>query len=612
MAASEGLVGEHLRAFRRFTLVFAAAITAAVLVPTLVAWLTTPAASAYLGVQYNTDDHMVYAAWMRQAMDGRLLFDNRFTTDAQPGLTVHLYFLVLGWLAKGLGITGAMTLARAGCCFLFLVLMGRLLERLNPPVFLAKITLALVTIGGGFGFLWWRNYGVAMKEGAIGAGLSHGLLPIDVWQPEAFTFPSMLTSGLFMASLCLILWIVLAVLDSRESWRPVAGGFVAFGLLMNIHSYDVLLLALVLGGFLVATLASGQATWSWVGRVALIGAGAIPPALWFAHVLASDPVFQARAATETYSPSFRQIVLGLFPLLALGLAGLWSQGARARVGFAILVGGLGLGFLLSSPKVDAYWLGPVGWGVAVVLALAAIGALARSEPVWNLVLAWAVIGLVAPYFPGLFQRKLLMGIEIPWAILAGWGFFGLVKGLDVGRRQLVGALAVIVLAATSLRWLSRELVSIRADVSNTVVHPVFLAGDVRRILEALDRTPGRKVVLAMPGIPAKAEADDTYLTPAMPDLNPVVSGLTGAYTYAGHWSETPRYLERRAELMQDLFLLPSATPERQRDLLARTGATHLIAPRPEAFGNQIADLRPLGKILVQGDRFDLIEIRSPR
>lgn len=609
MAATEGLVAEHLRAFRRFTFVFAAALAAVALVPTLVALLTAPAGSLYLGVQYNTDDHMVYAAWMHQAMDGRLFLDNRFTTDPQPELTVHLYFFVLGLISKGVGIIAASTLARVGFSFLFVVLAGRLLERLQPSVFLGKMALAFVATGGGLGFLWWRNYGVAMKEGAFGSGLTHGLLPIDVWQPEAFAFPSMLTNGLFMASLCLILWIFLAVLGCRDSWRGVAGGAVAFAVLMNTHSYDVLLLALVLVGFLVCALATKQASWGWIGRVAVIGAGAIPPALWFAHVLANDPVFQARAATETFSPNFRQVLFGLLPLIGLGLAGMWTATGRARRGFGVLVGGIAIGFFLASPKIDAYWLGPLGWGIAFALALVALWGLAREDMAWNLILAWAVIGLVAPYFPGLFQRKLLMGVEIPWAILAAWGFYGLVRNLDTGRRQMVGALVILVLAASSLRWISRELVSIRADVSNTTVHPVFLSDDVRRIVEYLERTRGRKVVLAMPGIPAKSEAEDAYGPPAMPDLNPIVSGLTGSYTYAGHWSETPDYARRRAEVMQNLFLLPTATPERQRAMIAKAGANFVVAPRPEAFGvEQVADVRPLGRVVVEGERFDLVEV----
>src|ERR1019366_5439718 len=78
--------------------------------PYIVGLATTPAGSAYLGYQNNTDDHMVSSAWMRQAMDGRFLMDNRFTTGAQPRLTINLYFFVLGIVAKVTGIPLASTI----------------------------------------------------------------------------------------------------------------------------------------------------------------------------------------------------------------------------------------------------------------------------------------------------------------------------------------------------------------------------------------------------------------------------------------------------------------------------------------------------------------------
>src|SRR5690606_23444982 len=127
----------------------------------------------------------------------------------------------------------------------------------------------------------------------------------DVWQPEAFVFPSMLTNALFMASLCLILGVFLSFLDAKQSWKPVLPGFICMALLMNIHSYDVLLVALVMVGCLAMQLARRDADWKWIARAGVIGLGAVPPALWFMHVLRNDSVFQERAATPTFSPNFK-------------------------------------------------------------------------------------------------------------------------------------------------------------------------------------------------------------------------------------------------------------------------------------------------------------------
>src|SRR3954469_15152980 len=104
---------------RRYVLVFAICVAIVAAFPALYALAATPPGSHYLGFEYGTDDHLVYAAWMRQAMEGRFLMDNRFAVDAQPGLTVHIYFFLLGQVARITGIAAAMFLARIGFTVLF-------------------------------------------------------------------------------------------------------------------------------------------------------------------------------------------------------------------------------------------------------------------------------------------------------------------------------------------------------------------------------------------------------------------------------------------------------------------------------------------------------------
>ncbi|MBX7135269.1 MAG: hypothetical protein K1X67_21585 [Fimbriimonadaceae bacterium] len=608
--AAENL-SENPGLFRTFTMRMALALALVSSLPALVALLTAPAGASYLGFQYNADDHFVYAAWMRQAMDGQFFFDNRFTTDHQPGLTVHLYFFVLGLLAKVLTIPGAMLLAKVSLTAGFVVLLGRFIEMLGVKLFTGKLALALVCVGGGIGFIAWRNYGVSL-DGPVGSATLGGL-PIDVWQPEAFVFPSMLTNGLFMVSLCLITITLTCVLKARDSWKPVLPGALVFGVLMNIHSYDVLLVGLVLVGFLATSLTQKQTTWAWIARVGVIVLATLPAALWFVHVLRNDPVFQARAATETFSPNFRQVVAGLLPAIVLSLVGLFQdvRGDRRRqIGLGGLMALLVLGWSLASARTDQYWLSPVTFGVALSLSLAVVALLSSKEAGWNLVIAWAVIGLVAPYIPGLFQRKLLMAIAVPWCLLAAVGAWKLMENRDRAKRNLVGAMVILVFAGSSLRWFSRELMLVRSNVSNTTMHPVYLSTDMRRILEILNQGPGRKVVLAMPGVAGRTEDPDIYLTPFIPDLNPIASGLAGTYTYAGHWSETPDYAKRRSELVSKMFLAQTASPASQMEILSSSGADYIIAPSLDAFPDAgLADLSGLGEVVYDGSQFDLIRVR---
>ncbi len=563
---------------------------------------------------------MVYAAWMRQAMDGRFFFDNRFATDPQPGLTVHLYFWVLGLIAKVTGIPVAANLGRLAFTGLFVPLLYRLVKRVSGSVFITRLAITLTVLGGGVGFLVWHNFGrdiVRPVPDAIASSML-GHLPIDVWQPEAFVFPSMLSNGLFMVSLCLILIIFQSFLDARQGWRPVLWGALAIGVLMNIHSYDVLTIAFTMVGFLAMEIATKQLTGAWLVRGLAIASGALIPALWFVHVLQSDTVFQARAATPTYSANFRQVFFGYLLMFILALPGLFLRfkEPRRRIGILLLTALLIGLFLSSSSAGGEYFLSPAAWaGTAFVGLISLVLLGVNDEPALNLILAWAVMGLVALYFPALFQRKLSMGLSVPWAVLATLGFAEIVKTRERSSRNLATVLAVLVLSATSVLWLARrDPYLIRRDVSNTTVHPVFLNRDEREIVKLLnDLSSGRTVVLAMPGVPSpdvdstNQRLPDEYSTPSMPDLNPIVSGLAGVYTYAGHWSETPDYNARRLDASR-VFMAQTPADERIA-ILSKINPDYIVAPSPETYGNRIADLRGLGQVVFSGSQFKLIRMK---
>ena len=363
---------------------------------------------------------MVYAAWMRQAMNGHFFFDNRFAVDPQPALTIHIYFWALGLLAKITGIPLAAAIARAVFSFFFVLLLGRFVRLMTDESFAYKLAMVLTCFGAGIGFLAWQPLGndFAPESTHPLKSILLGHLPNDVWQPEAFVFPSLLTNSLFAVSLCLIIGILYCVLRARDSWKPVPYGFFGFLMLMNIHSYDVLLLALVLTGLLVASLVQKQLTLEWLVRVLVIGAGAIPSALWFMYVLRHDPVFQARAATETFTENFRSIFFGysLF-MLAFAIGALvWlirkKPATRIISGFALLgVTIIGM-FIAAVEHTTRYWMGMAAWLGLFALALLVVGLISRKYPPINLIVSWAVIGIVAPYFPQLFERKLMMGLSV--------------------------------------------------------------------------------------------------------------------------------------------------------------------------------------------------------
>ena len=152
-------------------------------------------------------------------------------------------------------------------------------------------------------------------------------------------------------------------------------------------------------------------------------------------------------------------------------------------------------------------------------------------------------------------------------------------------------------------------------MSNTTTHPVYLGIDETQILDRLNALGGqRTVVLAMPGIhmPDPSDPDpqnpSSFVSPYMPDLNPILSGLTGVYTYAGHWSETPNYNRRRAQEFD--FFLKGTPDERRKEFLGLTQADYIIAPVPQSFTQlPLDDLSGLGDVVYSGLHFRLVRVR---
>ena len=584
---------QQLKIFRVYAKWFALAITLLVALPTLYCFLIRPSGSMYLGIQYNLDDHMVYAGWMKQAMEGHITFENRFTTDPQPGLTLHLYYLILGWVAKLTGIPLAMTLARLGFTFLSVILLGRLVEFVTDKIYSRKLALTMSVVGGGIGFLVWHNFGrdIVRPGSDLLKDLMLSRLPNDVWQPEGFFLYSAITNSLFMVSLCLILGVMINVLKAKESLKAVMPGAICFGLLMNIHSYDVLLVALCLVGFLATLIGSKTIQGTWVVRTLLISLGVVPFALWFLYVLKNDPVFQARAATLTYSPNFRQIFAGYVLLMIPASTAIFNKHKLAMAGISLMVLILvGLNVAASNHLTDSYYLSMEVWGALFALILVSLYLIRPEKSGFSLIVAWAFVGILAPYFPALFQRKLTMMLSIPWGILAGLGIAMVLEKRERGQRNLLAALGLIVFSATGFRWISREITLAKKDVSNTTVHSIYYSKDVSDILDIMRPLGPTATIAALPGIPAPSQDEqgiqivDSYETPYISDLNPIFVGLAGNKAFLGHWSETPNYDAKRKQLGSMLggeTVSPNAL-----------GITHLIlakdriphARKPEEFG----------------------------
>ena len=218
-----------------------------------------------------------------------------------------------------------------------------------------------------------------------------------------------------------------------------------------------------------------------------------------------------------------------------------------------------------------------------------------------------------------------MGLAIPWGLLAALAVEGLIKDRERTARNLVTAVALLTLGLSSFLWTFREIGYATMNVASTTRHPVYLGPDVQRIVRYLEDRPGRHVVVAFPGTKRPLDdgeghaAPDAFATPNLPDVAPFLSGLAGAYTVAGHWSETPDYGRRASESTR--FLLGKAVPvdaaghevapmsdAERAEFVRRYGVEYAVVP----VGGVVPNVAPssLGDVVVPGSQFALVRLRD--
>jgi hypothetical protein len=567
----------------------------------------------YTGFEVNPDDMCVYSAWMEQARRGHLLFDNRFTTEEQPRLTIHLLFLALGNVSRVTRLPHPVVfhLARGLFGLLFIFAAWRLICRLAKERFARRLTLGVLLVSAGVG---WAFTGMEAHAG-----------PTDLWQPEGFVFPSLMTNALFAASLWLLVEVWLALLDARDGWRPVVRGILAMLVLGNIHTYDVLTVALVAAAMLPAAVAIGAFTWPWAARAALIGLGAVPPVAWLWYVRRADPVFAARAATLTFSPDMWQFVVGYAPLLVLAAAWLWLElhGRVRRAAWraatwlppAVLallcflpgwLNRLPEGFTADSGLLTGAGRLAVFLAVFIVLALGAFAicrhlrATEHYRPTYALAVAWACVALWLPFFPALFQRKLTMGAHLPLAVLAGLGLAAILARFGrPGRESRLAAFAVLAaLSISNLLWIQRSLIYIDANQGSTGIHRVFLTSEQGAMLAWMrDNLHEEASVL-----------DLTWYACYIP-------ALAGQRTFAAHWSETPDFARNFQLVNRELYDIHgfggTSLSEQERFALVRDlGLEYVVWYKAEEGDEHpMTDFSGIGDIVFDSRTLALVKVR---
>jgi hypothetical protein len=358
--------------------------------PYFIAWVE---GAHFTGLIFNPQDGNSYIAKMRQGLAGSWLFHLAFTPERHRGAYIFLFHLLLGHVARwtGLPLIVVYHVARAAGGAVMLLTLYRLASRLSDDVGERRAMFLLAALGSGLGWL------VGMM----------GVMTSDLWVQEAFPAYALLANAHFPLAIGLMVGVVNCEWRIANSeWRMANGGqrewLWGLGMVLSAVALGMIQpfgLVPVFGGLGVMLVARMQRTrrvpWRAVAWVTGAGAIASPYPLYMHSAIRADPVLAAWNV-QNVTPSL--------PL----------------------------------------WDWALSYGLVLVLAALGTVLTARrgSGGDW-LLLGWAGVTLVGMYLPLPLQRRLSLGLGVPLGLLAGMGWWRVVRPrVGVRRRGLLQGLVV--------------------------------------------------------------------------------------------------------------------------------------------------------------------------
>jgi hypothetical protein len=472
------------------------------------------------------DDCFTYWSWMRQARDGRFLFEDLYTTEAHPRNYVNVLFWSLGTFGRVTGVSersvyaAARVALSAALLFALWVLAGRLFSK---PLERATAFAFFVVQGGwaGVADVFERNWHTA-----------HVTSP-EWWTPEMSTAFSMMLFPHFLAGFVCIIGTTLLAL---RAWRAQEAAearvsAVLAGLVMTLltffHPYDVVPLVATL--WLAAAFAGIQRL-RWPAReieTAAVATGVLLPALLYNYwIFSSNPAMRA-----------------------WDLQNLMITSEPARLAISLGIG-----------------------GALAVLALVRFRAM--PPPILYMA-AWFVADLVLIHLPVRFQRRMIGGVQFPVGALAAFALASFAapwlsrrlaevrplaswrKALGaapLGACTLAAGLAVFPLqAATPWRVVHLEWAQLRR-----LRYPSWVRSSELQAFRALERSGG----------PAGAVLC-SY------EMGGLVPPSTGRRPYLGHYALTID-AQRKGRELERFFAAGPEDDSWRLELLARAGVTHVL------------------------------------
>lgn len=489
------------RAVWLFALIFALAA----LLPYAVGYLNAPPGGAFTGnaLEQTRVDANSHFAKMQLGLRGEWLLHIQFTPEDHPGALIQPLYLLLGNLARlfGLSIDVVYHAARFAGAFGMVVVIWLFVARFLDSPRARWTAFLLATVTGGAG---WLLYLLAPAQTA-------NLAPIEFWLFDAYTFLTALIFPHFPLTAALLVGLLLAF-DSwlrAPTWKLAA---LMAGLSLPLgwmQPFGLLLTGLVIAMLALWALMRGRLRWQQGVMLVPVALAHTIPVVYHAAALASHPVWRSYTAQNiTLSPPPVYYLFGYAWLLAPAIPGLFHLW-RAR---------------------DERLLLPV---------------------------VWTLLTVTLVYAPLQMQRRYLMGVQVPLAVLAAVGLeqaaqWWAARGGSARRWRLLLTAGLLLSAMSHVLLLASTILTV-----NPASRPLlFLTADELDALAWLRAQPPETVALAAFSSGGRIPA------------------YTGRRVYLGHWIETMDFPARQRRVQA--FFDPAGMSDSERLALLQENGVDVV------------------------------------
>ncbi len=474
--------------------------------PYLLAWAAAGSDWVFVGFLINPSDGNSYLAKMQQGAAGEWLFHLPFAAEPGEGSFLFVFYLMLGHIARILHAPLWLVFhaARLAAAAALALTLRCFVERYHEK-----------TTAGGLEF----TFGLCLFGAGLGwlASLA-GAFTADMWVAEAFPFFSALVNPHFPFGLALLLILIQKAeqVGSFGESAAAAGLSVALALIMP---FGVVVLCTIQAIGMFARLVFRQGI-PWFGVLASCVPGGLALVGQYLQVLSHPELAQWHQQNVTLSPPAWDVLVSFSPALILAGMSIW----RRRKNLSDLA------------------MGPL--------------------------VIWVAAGILLSILPFNLQRRFLLGLYIPLALLAGE------TAAQLAERK-------------KTRWIHNSV------MITSILTPVLIL--LASILGAYQHPPElylqTREFAAMQWMAANTPDDSVIL--ASEEIGMILPGQTGRRVVYGHPFETP-FAETRQKALAAFLSDPDGKINTAREL----GATLIFwGPREQELSG--VDRLPLTAVYDQ-------------